>query len=301
MIAGPTAVGKTATGILLARRFGGEVVNADSRNLYRGMDIGTAKPTAEERAGVPHHLIDVLDPTDEMSLARYQELATAAIAEVHARGKLPFLVGGTPLYVNAVVEGWRVPRVPPDPAFRAAQAARVAAGGLPDLIAELARIDPPAAARSGPNPRRIIRALEVYRAIGRPMSEVEGKGPPPYRTIEIGLTMPRPMLHRAVDNRVADQVRHGLVEEVRGLLTAGVPADAPAMTSLGYRQLLPFLAGEMTLDEAIARIKADTHRYVRHQETWLRRNRSLIPLDVTVPGWRERASASVEQFVRPRR
>ena len=297
VVAGPTAVGKTAAGIALARRFGGEVVNADSRNLYRGMDVGTAKPTPAERAGVPHHLIDVLDPTDEMSLARYQELATAAIAGVQARGRVPFLVGGTPLYVNAVVEGWRVPRVPPDPAFRAEQEAIVAAGGLPELVARLAAVDPVAAARSGPNARRVIRALEVYRATGRPMSELEGKGPPPYRTLELGLTMPRARLHRAIDDRVEEQIRQGLVEEVRGLLAAGVPPAAPAMTSLGYRQLLPYLAGEETLAQAIARIKADTHRYVRHQETWLRRNAHLVPLDVTEPGWRERATELVARFL----
>jgi tRNA dimethylallyltransferase len=297
VVAGPTAVGKTAAGIALARRFGGEVVNADSRNLYRGMDVGTAKPTPQERAGVPHHLIDVLDPTDEMSLAHYQELATATIAEVHRRGRIPFLVGGTPLYVNAVVEGWRIPRVPPDPAFRAELEARVAAGGLAELMERLAAVDPIAAARSGPNARRVIRALEVHRATGRPMSELEGKGPPPYRTLEFGLAMPRARLHRAVDDRVDDQIRQGLVEEVRRLLAAGVPPDAPAMTSLGYRQLLGYLAGEETIELAIERIKTDTHRYVRHQETWLRRNRHLVPLDVTEPGWLDRAAALVGRFL----
>jgi tRNA dimethylallyltransferase len=297
VIAGPTAVGKTAAGIALARRFGGEVVNADSRNLYRGMDIGTAKPTSKERAEVPHHLIDVLDPTEEMSLARYQEMATSAIAAVQVRHRLPFLVGGTPLYVNAVVEGWRIPQVPPDPYFRAAQEARVAAGALPELLEELAQVDPVAAARCGPNARRVIRALEVFRATGRPMSELEGKGPPPYRTLEFGLKMPRALLHRAVDERVEEQVRDGLVDEVRRLLAAGVPAEAPAMSSLGYRQMVPFLAGEVTLAEAVARIKTDTHRYVRHQETWLRRNPALIALDVTETGWRERAAALVERFV----
>jgi tRNA dimethylallyltransferase len=290
-------VGKTAAGIRLARQFDGEVVNADSRNLYRGMDIGTAKPMLEERADVPHHLIDVLEPTDEMSLARYQELAYEVIAGIHARGRVPFLVGGTPLYVNAVVEGWRIPRVPPDPDFRAAMEERVAAGELNALIAELAAVDPVAAARSGPNARRVIRALEIYRATGRPMSELEGKGPPPYRTLELGLTMPRARLHRAVDDRVEEQIATGLVEEVRGLLAAGVPPEAPAMTSLGYRQLLPYLRGEETLEQVKTRIKVDTHRYVRHQETWLRRNRRLVPVDVTAPGWHERTATLVADFL----
>jgi len=297
VVAGPTAVGKTALGIELARRFEGEVVNADSRYLYRGFDIGVAKPDIVERRGVPHHLIDILPPGGEMSLATFQDLAMAAIAGVLGRGRLPLLVGGTPLYVNAVVEGWRIPRVPPDPAFRARLEAAVAAGGLPALVERLRRVDPVAAERSAQNARRVIRALEIYEATRVPMSAQEGKEPPPFDALEVGLTMPRPALYRAVDDRVEDQIRRGLVEEVRRLLEGGVPPDAPAMTSLGYRQVLPYLRGEATLVEAVARIKADTHRYVRHQATWLRRNRRLVWFDVTEPGWRERAIGAVGAFL----
>lgn len=297
VVAGPTAVGKTDLGIALARQFDGEVVNADSRYLYRSLDIGVAKPTLEEREGVPHHLIDILDPEETMTLARFQDLAMAAISGIHARGRLPLLVGGTPLYVNAVVEGWRIPRVPPDPEFRAALEAEVTAGNLPHLIERLKTVDPVAADRSGPNPRRIIRALEIHHATGQPMSALESKGPRPFRTLELGLTMPRAKLHRAVDNRVEDQIRRGLVEEVRSLLARGVSPDAPSMSSLGYRQLLPYLAGKIDLPAAINQIKIDTHRYVRHQETWLRRNPNLIPIDVTQPNWQSLAATRLTHFL----
>ncbi|CAA9580202.1 MAG: tRNA dimethylallyltransferase [uncultured Thermomicrobiales bacterium] len=300
VVAGPTAVGKTAAGIALAERFGGEIVNADSRYLYRGFDIGVAKPSLAERRGVPHHLIDVLPPDGDMSLARYQDLAMDAIAGIHARGRLPLLVGGTPLYVNAVVEGWRVPRVPPDPALRAALEAEAGCDGLPALAARLAAVDPIAAARSGQNLRRVVRALEVYEKTGTPMSAQEGKGPPPFDALELGLTMPRDRLRAAVEDRVAAQLAAGLVDEVRGLLALGVPPDTPAMGSLGYRQLLPHLRGEADLAGATARIVADTHRYVRHQETWLRRNPRLVPVDVTRPDWLARAADLVASFlVRP--
>lgn len=297
VVAGPTAVGKTDLGIALARQFAGEVVNADSRYLYRGLDIGVAKPTLAERQGVPHHLIDILDPEETMTLARFQDLAMTAISDIHARGRLPLLVGGTPLYVNAVVEGWRIPRVPPDPEFRARLEAEIAAGNLSHLIERLRTVDPVAAARSGPNPRRIIRALEIHRATGQPMSALEGKGPRPFRTIELGLTMPREKLHRAVNDRVEDQIHRGLVAEVRSLLARGVPPDAPSMSSLGYRQLLPYLAGEIDLPTAIHQIKVDTHRYVRHQETWLRRNPHLIPIDVTQPNWQPHSATLVSRFL----
>ena len=235
-----------------------------------------------------------------MSLATYQDLAMAAIAAILARGRLPFLVGGTPLYVNAVIEGWHIPRVPPNHAFRAALTAEAAARGLPPLAARLRVVDPVAAERAGTNLRRVIRALEVYEATGIPMSAQEGKGPRPFRTLELGLTMPRSALYQAIDARVDDQIERGLVQEVRALLEGGLDPAAPAMTSLGYRQLLPYLRGEASLEDAVARIKADTHRYVRHQESWLRRNSRLIWLDVTEQGWLERAVTLVERFLNGR-
>lgn len=297
VIVGPTAVGKTALGVELSHRFAGEVVSADSRYLYRGLDIGVAKPGLAERRGVPHHLIDVVPPDGEMSLATYQTLATDAIADILARGRLPFLVGGTPLYVNAVVEGWSIPRVPPDPDFRAARAEEAADHGVAHLLERLRQVDPVAAKRTGTNLRRVVRALEVFAATGVPMSAQEGKGPRPYSTLELRLTMPRDALHRAIDRRVDDQITAGLVAEVQSLIAAGLDAGSQAMTSLGYRQLLPYLTGDTPLAEAIATIKHDTHRYVRHQETWLRRNPRLVPIDATQPDSTEHAANLVRRFL----
>ena len=297
VVAGATAVGKTALGIALAQEHDGEVINADSRYLYRGFDIGVAKPDPIERQGIPHHLIDILPPDGQMSLARYQDLALEAIDNVFSRGKLPILVGGTPLYVNAVVEGWRIPRVPPNPSLRATLEAEARTHGLSILRERLREVDPVAAERTGANARRVIRALEIYEATGIPMSAQEGKGPPPYTALEIGLTMPRADLYRAIDNRVREQIERGLVEEVRSLLESGIPASAQAMSSLGYRQLIPYLSGASSLAEAVERICLDTHRYVRHQETWLRRNKRLIWFDVTRPGWKTGVRARVQTFL----
>ena len=300
VLVGPTAVGKTAAAIALAPSFGGEVVNADSRYLYRGFDIGTAKPSLAERAGIPHHLIDILAPAAPMSLAIYQDRANAAIADVIHRGKLPFLVGGTPQYVNAVVEGWRIPRVPPNPTLRHDLEREAAANGVAPLLRRLETVDPVAAAKIGPNPRRIIRALEVFAVTGEPISAQQGKGPAPYDALELWLSLPRAELYARIAHRVDEQLAHGLLAEIRGLLAAGVPSDAPAMTSLGYRQSLPALAGEATLAETATRIKTDTHRFVRHQETWFRRNPRLERIDVAGPDWLDGLAARIRRFLAER-
>jgi tRNA dimethylallyltransferase len=299
VICGATATGKTALAIELARRFDGEVINADSRYFYRGMDIGVAKPTLAERKAIPHHLIDILDLDDPegMSLAVFQRLAFAAIDDVLARGRLPFLTGGTPLYINAVVENWRIPEVPPDEAFRATLSREIEESGLKSVVERLRAVDPVAAERSSANPRRVIRALEIYQKTGKPMSELEGKDPPRYRSLELGLTMPRERLHTVIDARAEDQIRNGLEREIRQLLDAGVPRSNPAFSSIGYRQLFPVIDGEQSLAEAVQTIKHDTHRYVRHQETWLRKNPRIIWIDVTEDGWQERAAALVQSFL----
>ena len=299
VICGATATGKTALSIELSRQFGGEVVNADSRYFYRGMDIGVAKPTMAERRGVPHHLIDILDLDDPegMSLAVFQRLAFDAIDNILARGKIPFLTGGTPLYINAVVENWRIPAVPPNEEFRARIAEEIETNGLETVVERLRSVDPVAAERSAPNPRRVIRALEIYEATGKPMSELEGKDPPRYRTLEIGLSLPRERLYAAIDHRVEEQIAQGLEREVRTLLESGVPRANPAFSALGYRQLFPVIDGDASLDEAKQTIRHDTHRYARHQETWLRRNSRIVWLDVTETGWQERASEAVAGFL----
>lgn len=297
VVAGPTAVGKTGFGIDLALQFNGEIVNADSRYLYRGMDIGVAKPDILERQGIPHHLIDICNPYDDMSLATYQELAMQAIRLVLSRGKLPILVGGTPLYVNAVVEGWKIPRVPPHPEIRIRLEAEAEEHGLAALAARLAAVDPVAAERSSQNLRRVIRALEVFEVTGQPMSELEGKGPRPFDALELKLTLPREQLYERVDRRVDTLIERGLVEEVRTLLEGGLSSDAPSMSSIGYRQLLPYLSGVGDLDSAIALIKSDTRRYIKHQETWLRKNSAMIAVDPGMPGWREIAFDRVRAFL----
>lgn len=299
VIAGPTAAGKTAASIALARRLGGEVVNADSRYFYRFMDIGTAKPDLTERQGVPHHLMDILDPHESMSLARYQDLANAAIRAIDSRGKLPFLVGGTPQYINAVVEGWHIPRVAPDPELRHRLEREVAVNGVAPLLERLRQVDPVAAARIGPNARRIIRALEVFEATGQPISALQGKGPAPFAAREYWLAVPREQLYAAIDTRVDEQIARGLIAEVRRLVVElGVPPDAPAMSSLGYRQALPAVLGTSSIADVVARIKFETHRYVRHQETWLRKNPRLTRIDTTESGWLDRLAGEIGQDVR---
>ncbi|MCX7623465.1 MAG: tRNA (adenosine(37)-N6)-dimethylallyltransferase MiaA [Thermomicrobium sp.] len=297
-LVGPTSVGKTATAIRIAQEFDGEVVSADSRYLYRGMDIGTDKPSSEERGGVPHHLIDVLDPRDDYSLALFQNDARRAIEEIHGRGRLPIVAGGTPLYLRALLEGWRIPPAPPNPELRAQLELRAREQGPEALHRELAQVDPAAAARIPPeNVRRVIRALEVFIVTGRRMTELEGKEPPDWRTLWIGLTMPREELYRRIDERVDRQIARGLVEEVRRLLEEGVPPTAPSMTALGYRQVVAYLQGKWTLEEAIARIKYDTHRYARHQLTWLRRLPQIEWFDVTRTGWYEAVRERVRAFL----
>jgi len=298
VIVGPTAVGKTAAAITLAERLGGEIVNADSRYLYRGFDIGVAKPTMAERRGVPHHLIDVVGATEEMSLARYQDLAFAAIDDVLARGRVPLLVGGTPLYVNAVVENWAIPRVPPDPAFRAALEAEAAATGIAPLVERLRAVDPVAAERSAPNLRRVIRALEIHAKSGQAMSDIEGKRPARYRVAVFRLALPREVLYQRIDARVDALLAAGLVEEIRGLLAAGIDPAAPAMSSIGYRQLLPHVMDGGSLEEGAAAIRSDTRRYVRHQETWFRRDAGHRVIDAGAPRAIELMTEDAVAFLR---
>lgn len=270
-IVGPTAVGKTALAIELAQAIQGEIVSADSRQIYRHMDIGTAKPTPAERAQVPHHLLDVVDPDQPMTLAEYQRLAYAAIEEIHRRERVPLLVGGTGLYVRAVLEGLRIPEVPPDPELRTRLEAEARALGAEALHARLAALDPVAARRVDPrNVRRVIRALEVCLRAGRPISELQEAIPPPYRILRVGLTRPRRELYARIDARVDAMIAAGLVEEVRSLLARGYGPELPAMSGLGYRQICRYLAGEQTLEEAIREIKRKTRRFVRQQQTWFR-------------------------------
>jgi tRNA dimethylallyltransferase len=271
VIVGPTAAGKTRLALRLAGELEAEIVSADSRQIYRGMDIGTDKPTAEERQRVPHHLIDIVDPDEEFTLARYQDMAYAAIDDVLARSSVPLLVGGTGLYIKAVVEGWTIPRVRPNEALRTELYREAELKGGVALHARLRQVDPVAAEKIDPrNVRRVIRALEVYLETGRPISELQRRRPPPYRVLQIGLTMERADLYQRIDQRVDRMIERGLVEEVRGLVKQGYGYELPAMSGLGYRQVGCYLRDEISLEEAIRLIKRDTRRFVRQQYNWFR-------------------------------
>jgi tRNA dimethylallyltransferase len=292
VIVGPTAVGKTALAIALAQTLGGEVVSADSRQVYRGMDIGTAKPSADERAAVPHHLIDVVDPDEEFSLARYPDLATAAIGTIATRGRQPLLVGGTGQYLAALLEGWQIPRVAPQPQLRAELEQAAAQHGAEALHTRLALIDPAAAAGILPtNVRRVIRALEVYELTGRPISEQQQKQPPPYHIKTLWLTRPPDALYSRIDMRVDAMLAAGLPAEVGGLVERGYGWDLPAMSGLGYREFQPYFAGQATLEDAITRLKFDTHAFARRQPGWFRRLPALTQLPADAPDLVEHALA----------
>jgi tRNA dimethylallyltransferase len=270
-IVGPTAVGKTALSLRLAQDFEGEIVSADSRQVYRGLDIGTDKPTHEQQALAPHHLIDLVDPDEILSLAKFQDLAYATIDSIHQRHCLPLLVGGTGQWVWAVVEGWGIPRVAPDPDLRAELEAQAEAIGRVALHAQLAEVDPEAAQKIDPrNLRRVIRALEVYRKTGLPISQHQRKQAPPYHTLLVGLTRPRQELYQRIDRRIDQMMELGLLAEVEALVRVGYSWDKPAMSGLGYRQIGQYLRGEVTLEEAVGLIKKETRRFVRQQYNWFR-------------------------------
>lgn len=270
-VVGPTAVGKTAISLQLAADLDGEIVSADSRQIYRGLDIGTDKASPAQQAAVPHHLLDVVDPNQVLTLAEYQRAAYTAIDGIHGRGRLPLLVGGTGLYVRAVLDGLGIPEAPPDAALRAELEAYAAEQGALALHARLAALDPAAAGRiDARNVRRVVRALEVCLVTGRPISELQAAAPPPYRILRIGLTRPRAALYARIDQRVDAMLQRGLLAETQRLLEAGYAPQLPALTGLGYRQMIQYLQGEMSYDDAVAAIKQQTRRFVRQQYTWFR-------------------------------
>ncbi len=269
-IVGPTGVGKTALAIDLAGQRNGEIVSADSRQIYRGMDVGTGKPTPDQLARVRHHLIDRVDPDQAYTLAEYQADAYAAIADIFARGKQPLLVGGTGLYVRAVTEGLQIPTVPPNPVLRAQLEERAAREGGGKLYDELQQVDPEAAIKIDPrNVRRTIRALEVYRSTGQKFSAAGTAEPPPFAVRRIGMTLPRDELYRRVDARIDVMIARGWLDEMR-VLAAKYDRALPALSSLGYPQMGAVLRGEMSLAEAAREIKHHTHRFIRHQYAWFR-------------------------------
>jgi tRNA dimethylallyltransferase len=268
-IVGPTAVGKSELAYFVAQKLSGEIVNADSRQVYRYLDIGTAKPSQEIRRIVPHHLIDIIDPDETFTLALYHQLAYPTIESIQRRGKLPLVVGGSGLYLWSVLEGWQIPKVAPDPELRQHLEERAIQEGNQSLYQELQRLDPAAAEKIAlTNRRRLIRALEIIQATGHPFSQLKRKEPPPFQPIIIGLTLNRQELYQRIDQRVDEMIQRGLVEEVNGLLARGYQLNCPAMSGLGYKQIGLYLDGKLSLPEAIQRIKFETHRLARYQYTW---------------------------------
>jgi tRNA dimethylallyltransferase len=298
VIIGPTAAGKTELSLQLAEALDGEVISADSRQIYRGMDIGTAKPAPAERGRVPHHMLDVVEPDQVLTVAEYQRMANALMADIWQRGRLPLLTGGTGQYIHAVVEGWSIPEVPPHPDLRATLEAEAGAGGAQALHERLAGLDPVAAGRIDyRNVRRVIRALEVCLVTGRPVSELQRKSPPNYPIYQLGVTRARPDLYARVDARVDAMLAAGLVDEVARLAASGHAWDLPSMTGLGYRQIGQHLRGESGLPEAVALIKKQTRRFIHQQYTWFREDAPDIHwLD---PGRRpfEETLAAVQGFL----
>lgn len=285
VIAGPTGIGKTA----LTRHLGSllpiEVVNADSRQVYRRMDIGTAMPTLQDKAVCPHHLFAVREPDQPLTLAEFQALAVACIHDIVERRKVPVVAGGTPLYLRSVTENLRIPEVEPMPALRKELEAELVRWGPAPLYHRLQSLDPDTARATDPsNGRRIIRALEIFVATGQSKVALEGCGPPLWRLLKIGLTSPRLTLHTRIDARVDAMMDAGLLAETDHLLAAGYDPGLPALSALGYRQLIQFRQGCGSLVEAVEAIKTSTHRYVRHQYTWFRRMEGIRWYDTSQVG-----------------
>lgn len=291
VILGATAVGKTGLAIRLAQAFDGEIIGADSRQVYRYMDIGTAKPTPEEQSAAPHHLVDVVNPDENLSLAQYQRMAYEAIDAVHERERVPLLVGGTGQYITAVVEGWSIPEVSPNMALRAELEAYAQQHGTDALHQRLQQQDPTAAMKIHPNNvRRVVRALEVCIETSTPISELQRKKPPPYRLLQYGLWLARDALYARADQRVDQMLEAGLLEEVRWLLANGYPATLPAMSGIGYKQLAAYIAGDVPLEQAVQDTKNITHDFIRRQETWFKKHSGGIV-------WQDMASVDVPDLM----
>ena len=287
-VVGPTAVGKTELSIELAKSYGGEIINADSRQIYRGMDIGTAKPTVQQRAVVPHHLYDIVDPPEQYSLNLYRRDAREAMEDIWSRGCLPFVVGGTGQYIWALLENWTVPEVPPDEVLRNELKLYAEQLGSQKLHDRLRSVDPEAANKIHPrNIRRVIRALEVHTHTGRPISEWQSKGQPDFAYNVVGLDLPDAIdssMNRTksaehitrINRRAENFFEEGLLEETKALLDAGVSPDVSALTSIGYREAVAVLNGEATKEKAIELTKRSTKRFARRQRQWFRRGDKRI-------------------------
>ncbi len=277
-VVGPTASGKTALAVALAKAYNGEVVSCDSMQLYRRMNIGTAKPTAQEMEGIVHHLIDILDPEEDFSVSRYVEMATPIVEDILARGKTAVICGGTGLYVDNLIKGGEFAPFPAT-LCRECLEARLQAEGLEPLMEELRAIDPEALERSQGNPRRIIRALEVWQETGETITAHNKRTqaiPPRFDPLWIGLDFEnRQDLYDRIDLRVELMVKEGLLEEIREILSSGIPEKATAIQAIGYKEFIDAMAGRATVEEAIAQVQRSSRRYAKRQLTWFKRNPNI--------------------------
>jgi tRNA dimethylallyltransferase len=273
VVLGPTAVGKTEIAIQLAEQLGGEIISADSRQFYRGMDIGTAKPTVEQRLRIPHHLIDVADPDETWSLALFQLEANKAIHSIVLNHHLPIMVGGTGQFIRSIVEGWRIPPVAADPRLRDVLTHWTKATGPLEAHSKLAIVDPVAAASIDPtNVRRTIRALEVILSTGKPFSDQRERGKKLYRTLLLGLSRPRDELYQRIDNRINQMIDSGFPEEVQRLLDLGYSPNLPTLSAIGYAEMVAYLQSKITLQEAVVSLKRRTRIFVRRQANWFKQD-----------------------------
>ena len=298
VIVGPTAVGKSRLAIELAMELGGEIINADSRQVYRYMDIGTAKPSATERAAVPHHLLDLVNPDEPFNLALYRRKSLQAIDDVFSLGKLPILVGGTGQYVWATVEGWVVPAVVPDLELRKSLEEQAAQLGHLALYQRLVEADPDAARAIDPrNVRRVVRALEVCRGASQPFSRLRRKVEPPFDSIILGLTMPRSDLYGIIDRRVESMMENGLVDEVKRLHHMGFGVDLAPMTGIGYMEVSSYLANQVDLESVVEKIKYRTHQLARRQYAWFNLSDTRIHWLTADKSSMKSASSLLKEFV----
>ncbi len=268
---GPTGTGKSRLAIKLALKYNGEIVNGDSRQVYRFMDIGTAKPTTAENQAVSHYLYDIINPDEDFGLAHYQQMAYRIIDDIHKRGKLPILVGGSGQYIWAVLEGWQIPHVPPDLDLRLKLETIAKEQGVEVLFKQLQELDPQSGEQiDSRNVRRVVRALEVTLQTGQPFSQLRQKVDPGFTALIIGLTTERKELYSRINARVEEMIKLGLETETRNLIERGYDFHLPAMNSIGYTQMGMYLRGINSLNETINLIKNDSHRFVRHQYAWFR-------------------------------
>jgi len=296
-LVGPTAVGKTQAALCLAERLDGEIASADSRLLYRGMDIGTAKPSVEERRRVPHHLVDVAEPDETWSMAQVRSAVLQCAGEITARHRLPLLVGGTGQYVRATLEGWDPPPRAHDPVVRERLEAVAHSAGEQALHARLREVDPMSADRiDARNVRRVVRALEIFEVTGEPASAQRRRLPPPYRILTLGLTLPRAILYDRIDARIDSMLSQGWVEEVRRLLARGFDPGLPAFSAIGYPQIIEVVQGKCSQEDAVAEIRRRTRVLVRRQANWFKANDPAIRWFENNEGAANRMEAEIRRW-----